>query len=130
MNYIVDPSWVYWLNVRSGIRTFVLCIPLIIFVVGAIIVYHYICKIPKKPKPTWQLTNEYDEDSEEAKKADKAILIYCILLAITTIISIVVAIFVPSKETLIEMKAASIITKENLNISIDVIKQLIDYAKY
>jgi hypothetical protein len=44
-----------------------------------------------------------------------------------SVISIIAAIFIPSREALIEMQVAKFVTYENAELSIDAVKSIIDY---
>ena len=108
MNYIVDPSWVYWMNISNVMK--VMC--LIIGVIGmvAMILGVTVC-----------LTEAFDE--EDYAKIRK----WAIPIASISIILILAGVFIPSKETLIAMKVAELATKENIDLTAQQLKEIVDY---
>ena len=108
MNYIVDPSWVYWMNISDVMK--VLC--LIFGGVGiiAMIIAVSIC-----------VADAFDEgDYATIRK-------WCIPIASVSIILILAGVFIPSKETLITMKVAELATKENITLTAQQLKEIVDY---
>ena len=104
MTYIIDPSWVYWLNVLASVKTMANIIAvadvIITIVLGiGFLIEEDVYLIPKLLKITIP------------------IMAVCILLGI----------FIPSKETMIMMKAAELATKENIQYTSQQLKELIDY---
>lgn len=101
--YIINPAWFYWVNVATGIKIVAIvsaCMSLIACIPLAITVY-----------------GEEDDD-------------YLKLLRVTMVVavlSILGAIFVPTKETLIEMQVAKYATWENAEWTVDAVKDAVDY---
>ena len=62
----------------------------------------------------------------DVKKGDakKKAVFFCL---VGFILSALVCIFVPSEKTLIEMQIAKIATHNNVNLTIDKIKEIVDY---
>lgn len=110
MTYYVDPSLFYLINVCTGIRgvaVALLVVSLAIFISRAICYfadYDYL------------QDNEKDQYKKGVKMVTPAILI-----------SVLLIVFVPSKQTCVEMLIAKTVTVENLNTTIDGTKELIDY---
>ena len=107
--YIINPSWFYWLNVVEGagiVVTILAMMATILCVLGL---------------PMYYGEEVYnDEDKKAFWKIAKKLIILCIVLWI-------VYIFIPSKETLIEMQVAKYATYENAEWSVEAIKQAVDY---
>lgn len=107
MNYIINPAWIYWIKVVDTIKR--LCF---ISAIGAVIVV--IIAVVCAFDSTFS-----EKERIAARKISKVLL--PIIFAL-----IIVSIFVPSKETLIEMKLADVITTENLNIGIESVKGILN----
>ena len=110
MNYIIDPMWFYWINVMKGLEViFVLLIAssaVAVFVFGV-----------------WFFSNlEWPKD-REFLMAKKGLMISIPIL----IVSFLAFIFVPSKETLIEMQVAKLATQDNAQWTVDAVKSAVDY---
>jgi len=108
MNYIVDPSWVYWMNVSDAIK--VLCLIIGGVGIAAMIIAMPICS-----------AEAFDED-DRAK-----IRKWAIPIAFVSIILILAGVFIPSKETLITMKVSELATKENITLTAQQLKEIVDY---
>lgn len=175
MNYIIEPSWIYWINVLPTIKLFLWIFLVIVLVAAAIIFYFYkdndeiwyertIGKIQHKVeqiqteisyttetlkemkhcheaenspfriecttfiearlKQIKGLRHEMDELTKE-RKSEK---LWLIVLAIVFIFIVLALIFIPSKETMIEMFVAKNITPANLQVGkgaiIDLVKEI------
>jgi hypothetical protein len=117
--YIINPSWFYWLNVVDAIGTF---FGAIVFVsIGGTIastIGYLMCLSEIKNFPDWS-------DGEKARlPVWKRILKICI---ITAAVAGVFLVFIPSKNTLIEMQIARYATYENAELTIETIKAAVDY---
>lgn len=126
MNYIINPSWFYWLQLLSDSKTIITVISalitagLIVAIIAACVYYAM----------GYRYRNNIDEDGVAwdsdwsnyllAKKFVK-------ILFPITIICLIISILIPSKETLISMMIAKYATKENLSITVDGIKSAVDY---
>ena len=108
MNYIVDPSWVYWMNVANTIK--VLCV-----IMGGVGILALMIGVPVC------LADAVDED--DYAKLRK----WSIPVASVSIIFILAGVFIPSKETLITMKVAELATKENITLTAQQLKEIVDY---
>lgn len=118
MNYIINPSWFYWLNVVDGLRTAFTAASIVFGVVEVtmtiITCMHYF------------QGKDYGKDDPDYKMA-KALIKPLIITGIVTLVSIIAAVFIPSRETLIEMQVAKFVTYENAELGIDAVKSIIDY---
>lgn len=117
MNYIINPSWFYWINVLESAKDFAtILLILAVIGLGVLIVIAAV---------NYELGDKLFEDSEwkmylKIKKLiPKAVIVVLIICAIAT--------FLPSKETLISMMIAKYATKENLGMTVEGIKSAVDY---
>lgn len=109
MNYIIDPRIFYWISVLSSLK--VVCI---IVLIGAMISSAVVITM---------IADDFSYDDEE-QKTQKKILTALVVAAIVSILGIV---FIPGKETMIEMLIAKLATEQNVEFSVEAIKSLIDY---
>ena len=112
MNYIINPIWFYWLQIVVGVRT-------ILWVIFAISVWLIIiCFVGYAINV--DCSGFDDKDSKRYLKwIEKAVFI--------AVISAIIVIMVPSKDTLIEMQIAKYATIENANWTLETIKSAVDY---
>jgi len=117
LNYIINPSWFYWINVLESAKDFAtILLILAVIGLGVLIVIAAV---------NYELGDKLFEDSEwkmylKIKKLiPKAVIVVLIICAIAT--------FLPSKETLISMMIAKYATKENLGMTVEGIKSAVDY---
>lgn len=108
MNYIVDPSWVYWMNISDVMK--VMCL-----IIGGVGIIAMIIGVPVC------LSEAFDED--DYTKIRK----WAIPIASVSIIFILAGVFIPSKETIITMKVAELATKENITLTAQQLKEIVDY---
>lgn len=101
--YIIDPVWFYWVNVATGIK--------IVAIVSA-----YVSLIACIPLAI----TVYGEEDDDYLKLLRVTMVVAVL-------SILGAIFVPTKETLIEMQIAKYATWENAEWTVDAVKDAVDY---
>lgn len=110
MNYIINPMWFYWINVVDTLRLVVsvtICISTAAALVAAIIAV---------VNSDWQDDGEYKLAVKVFKRMIALFVILCVAL-----------VFLPSKNTLIEMQIARYATQENAELTIDAIKSAVDY---
>lgn len=104
MNYIVDPSWVYWMNVADAIK----CVAM---VVGGVFGLISIIATPV-------MLADYDREDVR-----KLVIPFIVLTAVL----LLAGVFIPSKKTLITMKVAELATKENITLTAQQLKEIVDY---
>ena len=104
--YIINPAWFYWVNIVDGIKIVTLMLASI-SLIAAFLSAFISCA---------------DED-EESKQYEKIAL----KMLIVAVACIIIAIFIPTKETLIEIQIAKYATWENAEWTVDAIKDLVDY---
>ena len=108
MNYIVDPSWVYWMNTADVIKIMCLIIGgagFVVMLIALPILYG----------------DAYDKEDY------KAINKWAIPVVSVSALLILAGIFIPSKQTLITMKVAELATKENVTMTAQQLKEIVDY---
>lgn len=113
MTYYINPIWFYLMNVSTGIKEF-LCICGAMVAIVATVVF-VTCIVDDD----WDITDMNEKEITVSKKFRKIICI--------GFIAIFIGIFIPSKETCIEMMVASQVTHENVNATKEEIYELIDY---
>ena len=120
MNYIINPSWFYWLGVVHSMRGFMLTA----FIVAIIVIGVALIIIPVNVK----LIRDYPSISDDERK-----VVRFFTEALKVSIGVCVAsglflVFVPSKETLIEMMIAKQATYENATWTVDALKSAVEYV--
>lgn len=101
-NYIINPSWFYWIDVVDGLSFAVSFVVVLLGIMVATIsiIYGVNCR----------MINEYP------------------ILWIVWITSVIALIFIPSKDTLITMIVAKYATYENAGLTVDALKSAVDYV--
>ena len=120
MNYIINPSWFYWLGVVNSMRGFMI----VAFIVAVIIVGVALIIIPMNVKLIQDYPSISDDERKDVRfftKALKVAIGVCIVAGLFLV-------FVPSKETLIEMMVAKQATYENATGTVDALKSAVDYV--
>ena len=120
MNYIINPSWFYWLGVVNSMRGFML----VAFIVAIIIVGVSLIIIPVNVK----LIQDYPSICDDERKAIRFFTKALKIAIGVCIVSGLFLVFVPSKETLIEMMVAKQATYENATWTVDALKSAVDYV--
>lgn len=121
MNYIVSPSFVYLLSVMTKIQAISGALSILFGIVSVVF-----CGLAVA---SWYECKYYDKFSEE----NHDYRLFCLWKRILKIIipffvvCLVLTICIPDKEALISMKIASLATKENISLTADAIKELVDY---
>lgn len=113
MTYYINPIWFYLMNVGDAFKNL-----LFIGGIAALLIAGLLCVI-------WyadDCVNPSDMDDDE-KKTFKLFKKFIV----ASIIAIVIGIFVPSKETCIEMMIASQVTHENVTATKEEIYEIVDY---
>ena len=119
MNYIINPSWFYWLGVVNSMRGFML----VAFIVAIIIVGVALIVIPVNVSMIREFPDLSDDERKNVRfftKALKVAIGVCVASGLFLV-------FVPSKETLIEMMIAKQATYENATWTVDALKNAVDY---
>lgn len=120
MNYIINPSWFYWLGVVNSMRGFMIAA----FVIAIIIIGVALIVIPWNTYIIREFPNVSDGERKTLRFFTKALKIaigVCVVAALFLV-------FVPSKDTLIEMMIAKQATYENATWTVDALKNAVDYV--
>lgn len=120
MNYIINPSWFYWLGVVNSMRGFMLAA----FIVAIIIIGVALIIIPVNVK----LIRDYPSISDDERKVVRFFTKALKVSIGVCIVAVLFLVFVPSKETLIEMMIAKQATYENATWTVDALKNAVDYV--
>lgn len=121
MTYIINPIWFYWLSVVDRacqlVRT--AAILLFVFSVGFLIVVAF-CR---------HIVFDCDECTKECSeyKAGGKVQRVAIVLFVVAVILFIIYVFIPPRETLIEMQIARFTTVENAVWALDAVKSATDY---
>lgn len=120
MNYIINPSWFYWLGVVNSMRGFMIAA----FVIAIIVIGVALIIIPFEVKMIQDFPTMCADERKVVMFFTKALKIaigVCIVAGLFLV-------FVPSKETLIEMMIAKQATYENATWTVDALKSAVDYV--
>ncbi len=122
-NYIVNPATFYWLNVADGIKTFSIVLSVLSGLATIVIIITWLCclytSIDTDYTAAWR-----QEASVRAKVWKKTIWPFAAVFAL----SMLAAVFCPSRTTIIEMNIARLATYENAQWTLDTLKQAVDYV--
>jgi len=113
MTYYINPIWFYLIDVCGGLK--VLCLVVGIFALIVSLVYLVYGMDELKDY------EGYEEEWEKCSKLSKKLII---------IFSFVVALglFLPKESTCVKMMVSSVITKENVEVATEDVKELVDYV--
>lgn len=120
---IINPMTLYWINVADSVKTLSVVVSVFTGAAAFVFVSLYIYAIHEYNDKTWS------ESIREEYKQDAALYKTWAIVS-TTLFSlfILAALFVPSKQTIIEMNIARFATGENIQTGLDAIKQAADYV--
>lgn len=110
MDYIIDPMWIYWANVVGNLRT-VAVIMVIVSVFALIICVGALIDGD---------CDNTDEDYIFLKKAIITVMCFVVFNALLIV-------FIPTKDTIVEMIAAKLATKHNVSLGVKELKELITF---
>ena len=118
--YIINPSWFYWISVVNGLRAVLIVCAVITLVYAAYIAIEY--SIDGDPEehtlPAFKAAAQQSKDRYN-KNFKKCSALFIGLLLIV--------VFIPSKDTLIEMQVAKFATYENAEWSVETVKSAVEY---
>lgn len=128
-NYIINPAVFYWINVLGTLQTLFAIAGSFLIVAGIIFVFGYYYQKNEAIDYKWD-----SEAREHVKVIDndtmtiaKTFLKWAKITSVFGIIFIIASIFIPGKVTSIEMLIARTATFDNVNMTVDGIKELVDY---
>lgn len=111
LDYIINPSWVYWINVLGDFKIVSIVVAIVSFfavVIGVVVA----CE-----------NKGYGKDDEDYKTG-KAVLRFSVPIFT---LSLLFAIFIPSTRTMLEMLVAKLATKQNVELTVEGLKSCVDY---
>lgn len=117
MDYFINPKWFYWLGVFDGLKAIALVFSIFagLILAGFVTAYIY----------NYVMMLEYKHES------NKQYMSLCKIgikwSAVVFIPLLIVAIFAPSKQTMIEIQVASIATKTNAEWTVEQLRCITDY---
>lgn len=120
MNYIINPSWFYWLGVVESMRYFM--IAAFIISIAAIIVAIIIVPVDMR------MIRDFPDMSDDERKSVQFFTKVLKAAIWVLVISGLILLFVPSKETIIGMMIAKQATYENATWTLDALKSAVDYV--
>jgi len=121
MDYIINPTWFYWLQVISGIKIFFTLVSITAGITLIVLLLY--------GSINYMFSREYPElelSKQEYNSFLKVKTMY-LPLGIILAISILIEIFIPSRDTLISMMIAKYATYANAQLTVDTIKSAVDY---
>ena len=121
-NYIIDPSVFYWINVFGILQIVFVIFGVILTISGIGFLIGWFMYHNEK--------FDYDTKSEyyiRVKRYEKLCKQWAMVLLIIGIPLVLVSIFIPSKQTGIEMMVAKTATFENVDWTVAQVKEIIDY---
>lgn len=128
-NYIIDPAVFYWMNVLGALQTVLAIVGAFLIVAGFIFVFGYYYQKNEAIDYKWD-----DKVAKHVKVIDpddmaiaKTLLKWAKITIPFSIICIIASIFIPGKVTSIEMLVARTATFDNVNMTVDGVKELVDY---
>ena len=136
MNYIINPSVFYWMNVLAIAQTVFGIFGGFMFITGTGLLVFYALSVNDLEKPTEPKDkhsfeySRYESDLEKYNyqlKKLKTTKRWMIPLLVISSILIIAAIFIPGKTASVEMLVAKTATFENVDWSVAQIKEIIDY---
>ena len=120
MEYIINPSWFYWLGVVESMRYFM--IAAFIISIAAIIVAIIIVPVDMR------MIRDFPDMSDDERKSVQFFTKVLKAAIWALVISGLILLFVPSKETIIGMMIAKQATYENATWTLDALKSAVDYV--
>ena len=111
MTYIIDPRWFYWLGVMDALQDVVFVSLLLSTLIFCTALLVYFINL-----------GSFHDDSD-VKVTKKIMMLSLPFLVISALLYL----FLPSKDTMIEMQVAKLATYENAEWTVDAIKSAVDY---
>lgn len=135
-NYIIDPAVFYWINVLSIMQTvfaviggFALTAFIALFITS--LCKRYELSEPEKPDKDSRYDMEryqremhfYEDDLKDLRMIKK----YMMITLVAGCLMVLVSIFIPGKQTSVEMLIARTATFDNVNWTAQQVKEIVDY---
>ena len=108
--YIIDPNVFYWMNVLGSLKDVTLFVSIMFCIVTCVLaIFTIMC-------------------SAEQYEHTKLLFKLTVIAGIVAFVMAVISVFIPSKQTCIQMLVAKTATFENVNWTVEQIKDFIDYV--
>lgn len=104
--YIINPMWFYWVRVLDNIKE----IAVVALILGVVVVGF-----------CFFMAQDCFSEEEHKIYKKRTIISFCVV-----VLSAIMLVFVPSRETLVEMKIAEFATHENVTTVIETIEDMAD----
>lgn len=115
-NYVINPQVFYWINVFSILQ-------FVFAAIGVVFATAFICLVGGWVYNAAQAKNGY-VDNEEYMKMCRT---WAIVTGIVSFVLITASIFIPGRTTSIEMLIAKTATFDNVDWTVQQVKDLVDY---
>ena len=116
MNYVIDPQVFYWMNVMGILQT-------VLGIFGGIFIAAFIGLIIGWIYNKGEIAAGYEQNIHYAKLCKR----WSIVTGIIGFILVTISVFVPGKTTSIEMLVAKTATFDNVNWTVQQVKDVVDY---
>lgn len=120
MNYIIDPMMFYWMDILNAVEVFAFIMVMLFGITTILMIIGII-----------GLTCDIDGRDEQFCRSEiamrKTLLKWLPLVIILFVLSVLIDLLVPSKDTMLYMLIAHTATIENCELTIDGIKAIVDY---
>lgn len=115
-NYVINPQVFYWINVLSVLQT-------VFAVIGGLLVSGFICLVIG-----WIYNAiEAKKGHKDNKDYMKVCKTWAIITGIISFVLITASVFIPGRTTSIEMLIAKTATFDNVNWTVQQVKDMVDY---
>lgn len=111
MDYYINPAWFYWLSVFGGLKTLSIGVAIFSFIIVIVLIVCYF------------VACDFNHDEHYLTNCKRWILL-CFVVCISFML---IAVFVPDKQTMIEMQVATVATKTNVEWTVEQLKVVTDY---
>lgn len=118
-NYIIDPQVFYWMNIFGILQT-------VFAIFGGIFAAAFVGLTIGYVYNSWEVKQGYESNLLYKKECKK----WAIITGIICLPLITAAIFIPGKTTSIEMLVAKTATFDNVNWTVQQVKEVVDYIVY
>lgn len=121
MEYIINPRWFYIMNVVDGLKT-----TFIVLMATSLagLIFYFIGKVMMVANEHYNRADRIDEDFLWGKSLCKVTKIFIFLCPIFLILTI----FTPDKEAMIEILISKTVTVENAQWTVEALKEAVDYV--
>lgn len=116
--YIINPSTFYWFSVLSSLKTFATVVACFGSVGTALLIFFWIYNYTEAVEFECSINQRYARILRNAS----------IWVGILTIVCILAAIFLPSREASVEISLTQVLTRDNINWTVGQVKEIVDYV--